>query len=301
MSLSDFTPPELLAGLVISTCVALGTPISARFLHGQAQAGKAKPEARAQEVPMEVTPVLDELPLLKLGGKKMRAKLPDMWQVKPEAVKRFEAASAPSPQAKDDPKAIPETPVIEGDAAAPPPDAEVAKEVDEDIKQMDAGETPEPQVEGEGSPDGVKEGTETDPLKARAVSLYRQRIAAWFSSRFREPTDIPCEVLGGLRASVSASVGGDRSVTGFTITSPSGNASFDARVQQTMQGTIGQQLPPPPKNYPDILGGTVFPVFTGTKKQCAASPSPSPAPNPDTPEAPTPEAPAPAPAPEPGD
>ena len=31
----------------------------------------------------------------------------------------------------------------------------------------------------------MKEGTETDPLKARAVDLYRAKIAGWFSSRFR--------------------------------------------------------------------------------------------------------------------
>src|SRR5690606_35242661 len=130
--------------------------------------------------------------------------------------------------AKDDPQEIPTSKVIEGDAAAPEPDAEIAKEVDE---KVDAGEV-EPSAEGEGAADGVKEGTETDPLKARAVSLYRAKIAAWFSSRFHQPASIPCDVMGGLKASVSASVGGDRSVGGFTITGPSGNAAFDAKVRE---------------------------------------------------------------------
>ncbi len=32
------------------------------------------------EIPIAVKPVMDDLPLLKLGGKKMRPKLPDMWK-----------------------------------------------------------------------------------------------------------------------------------------------------------------------------------------------------------------------------
>lgn len=301
MAWSDFTTGELALGMVISAVICVGSPIGARYLNLELEAGKVKPETGPKELPIAVKPVMDELPLLKLGGKKMKPKLPDMWQIKPEAIKRMEAASAPSPDAKDDPTKIPESKVAEGDAAAPPPDAEIAKEVDEDIKDLDAGEV-EPTAEGEGSPDGVKEGTETDPLKARAVSLYRIKIAAWFSSRFHQPASLPCSVVGGLRASVSATVGGDRSVTGFTITSPSGNAAFDAKVREAMQSTVGQQLPPPPKNYPDILDSSVFPVFAGDKsRSCAktepppkdpapADPKPDPKPEP-APEGPAPEAP----------
>ena len=201
------------------------------------------------------------MPLLKLGGKKkMRAKLPDMWKKNPP-VQRFEAKSAPSPMAKKTPEAIPTTPVAELDAQAPPPDAEIAKVVDENL--LDAGPPDaEPTVEGEGTPDGVKEGTETDPLKGRAVSLYRMKILAWFNARFRQP-DIPCEELKGLNAGVAATVGGDRTVTGYSLTRPSGNPVFDAKVQSTMAGIVGQQLPPPPPLYPEILQGVVTPAFQG--------------------------------------
>ena len=100
---------------------------------------------------------------------------------------------------------------------------------------------------------GVKEGTETDPLKARAVSQYKAKLTAWFNARF-SPPELPCEELNKLSASVSVSVGGDRSVGGFTVGRASGNADFDARVQSTMQGAVGAELPPPPPLYPDILG-----------------------------------------------
>jgi hypothetical protein len=204
-------------------------------------------------------PVLDDAPLLKLGGKKVKTKLPEMWKKQPP-VQRFQESSAPSMQAKKTPDAIPTSALAKPDAEAPPPDAEVAKEVDQTL--LDAGPDAAPTAEGEGAADGVKEGTEADPLKARAVSQYKAKITAWFNARFSQP-EIPCEELKQLSAGVAANIGGDRSVTGFSVTRASGNATFDAKVQSTMQGTVGQELPPPPPLYPDILG-TVFSVrFSG--------------------------------------
>jgi hypothetical protein len=224
-------------------------------------------EPPPESMPIKVTPVLDEAPLLKLGGKKVKTKLPDMWRKQPP-VQRLEEKSAPSPKAAKTPDAIPTSPVAKLDAQAPPPDAEVAKQVDQVL--LDAGPDAAPTVEGAGSPDGVKEGTETDPLKARAVSQYRAKIIAWFNARFKSPSkeEIPCEELTKLRASVSASVGGDRSVAGFSVGRASGNALFDSRVQSTMQGTVGAELPPPPPLYPDILSSTVSLTFAGRDDEC---------------------------------
>lgn len=216
-------------------------------------------EKAAREVPIAVTPILDDLPLLKLGGKKAKNKLPDIWKKNPP-VQRFEEASAPSAQADKSPEALPTSKVAERDATAPPPDAEVAKEVDQEL--LDAGPDAEPTVEGEGSPDGVEEGTETDPLKARAVSQYLMKIMSWFNARFKQP-EIECEVLENLSASVAANVGGERAVTGFSVLRPSGNPVFDEQVRSTMQAIVGQQLPPPPPLYPDILEQTVTPRFQG--------------------------------------
>jgi hypothetical protein len=217
-------------------------------------------------VPIQVRPVLDELPLLKQGGK-VKTKLPEMWKKNPP-VQRFEEKSAPSTKAAKTPDAIPTSPLAKRDAEAPPPDAELAKQVDQVL--MDATPDAAPTVEGEGSPDGVKEGTETDPLKARAVDLYRAKLVSWFNSRFKSPSaaEIPCEELTKLSSGVSATVNPDRTVGGFTVTRPSGNAIFDARVQSTMQGTVGAELPPPPPLYPDILPPVITPRFTGKDSEC---------------------------------
>lgn len=234
-------------------------------------AGKSEAHVQAVEepkpelVPIAVQPVLDDLPLLKLGSKnKVKPKLPEIWKKQePTPVKRFEERSAPSTKA-DDKKTteLPTSELADKDHAPPPPDAELAKEADPTLEDSDKKDAPE--MNEEGAPDGSKDGTETDPLKANAVNLYRSRIAAWFNARFRAPADtIPCEELKKLSASVAVQVGGDRSVRGFTITSPSGNATFDARVESTLRGLVGQELPPPPPLYPDILGAVVTPRLSG--------------------------------------
>lgn len=263
---NSFTPGQIGLSLTATALIQVfffTTLILAGKAEGRIQAEKP-PERK--EIPLKVKPVMDDLPLLKLGGKKVKAKLPDMWKKNPP-VQRFEAKSAPSPEAGKTVEDIPDSAVAEKDAEAPPPDAEVAKEVDQVL--LDAGPDAEPTVEGEGSPDGVKEGTETDPLKARAVSQYMAKILGWFNARFSPPVgQIPCEELKKLSTAVAATVGGDRSVTGYSITRPSGNPTFDAKVRATMDGIVGQQLPPPPPLYPDILGATVQPVFSGSGAKC---------------------------------
>jgi hypothetical protein len=245
------------AGLVEAALFALAVAAGASSAHI-----KPREETPPEAIPIKVLPVLDDTPLLKQGGK-VKTKLPEMWRKQPP-VQRFEEKSAPSTQAKKTPDAIPTSPLAKPDAGPPPPpDAEVAKQVDQVL--LDATPDAAPTVEGEGHPDGVKEGTETDPLKARAVSQYKAKLIAWFNARF-SPPDLPCEELNKLSASVRVNVGGDRSVQGFTVGRASGNADFDARVQSTMQGAVGAELPPPPPLFPDILETTLSIRLARTEK-----------------------------------
>ena len=216
-----------------------------------------------KEIPIAVKPVLDEAPLLKLGGKK-KAKLPDMWK-KQAPVQRFEESSAPSAKAAKTPEAIPSSKLAPPDAAAPPPDADLAKQVDLALPSATPSATPT--VEGEGVADGVKEGTETDPLKGRAVNAYRAKIIGWFVARFRPPKEeIPCEELKTLRATVQVQFGADHTVGAYTVLKPSGNSIFDAKVRSTLDGLRGEEVPPPPPLYPDILSSSETFTFTGPTK-----------------------------------
>jgi hypothetical protein len=237
-----------------------------------------------KEVPIKVKPVMDDLPLLKLGGKK-KAKLPDMWK-KQAPVQRFEESSAPSAKASKDPAAIPSSKLTPLDASAPPPDAETAKQVDQQL--TDAAPDAAPTAEGEGTADGVKEGTEADPLKARAISAYHAKLQSWFNARFRPPSEgAPCAELKKLGASVSVSVSGDRTVAGYTLGNPSGNAAFDASVRTMLDGARGEQLPPPPPLYPDILGQSLAIRLSGQKANCNDTPSAPSQPKPAEPTEPT--------------
>ena len=261
-ALRSFLPSEIVLAVGLATIVEGGLFILLATAKNQAQvhANEQKPP---EPEPIEVKPVLDDVPLLKLGSKKVRAKLPDMWVKKPP-IQRYEAASAPSPKAEPVPEKIPDTPLPKPNAEPPPPDASIAKKVEETPK-VDAGAPKRPQnLAQEGAEDGVKEGTETDPLKAFAVSQYRIKISSWFNARFKRPTgEIPCDVLKTLRASVSASVGGERTVVSYSIVKPSGNAVFDERVKATLEGIVSgaAELPPPPPNYPDILGTSISVAF----------------------------------------
>jgi hypothetical protein len=261
-----FTFIELAAAFTAAAAIEVAffsVLIAAGMAKGQVRSTQ---ETLTREVPIAVKPIIDDAPLLKLGGKKVKAKLPNMWK-KQAPVQRFEEKSAPSPKADKTPEAIPTSPVATADAEAPPPDAELAKKVDEML--MDAAAPTEPTAEGEGAADGVKEGTETDPLKARAVGGYRAKLIAWFNSRFQVPVGaIPCDELKKLSSGVSASISPDGTVSGFSVGSPSGNSVFDGRVQTSMQGAVGQQVPPPPPLYPDILPPTLALRFLGKNQRC---------------------------------
>lgn len=305
-----FSKNELGLALIAGLCVEV------LFFFILTWAGDAKIEEKKQiepiAIPINVKPVVDDLPLLKLGSKQTnQPKLPDMWKkATPTPVRRLEERSAPSAQAEENPQELPKSKLADKDHPAPTKDDEIVKEAP--VQLEDKEQPDQPQLNTEGAADGSVDGTETDPLKARAVDLYKAKIAAWFNARFKPPVDaIACDTLKGLVARVRVSVGGERAISGFALTGSSGNAIFDGKVSAFMAGIVGQQLPPPPPLYPDILESNVFPLLSGAGANCATSlpapkpqtPSPtpepsSPAPAPSSP-APAPSAPAPAPSPDP--
>jgi hypothetical protein len=263
-----FKPREVLVALLLAFLVEAATLLLWIYAGAGSVHVRAEQLEAPKEIPIAVKPVMDELPLLKLGGKK-KAKLPDMWK-KQAPVQRFEESSAPSAKARNSPDAIPSSKLTPLDASAPPPDAETAKEVDQTL--LDAGPDAASTVEGEGTADGVKEGTEADPLKARAVSAYRAKLLGWFNARFRPPEapadKAACEEMRKLSAGSVVSISGDRTVAGYSLSRMSGNAAFDERVKATLDGARGEALPPPPPLYPDILNDSLPVSFSGQKIKC---------------------------------
>lgn len=277
MSTSTFSTGEI--GVALFGALA----VQGAFLALLVLAGNSRGAIREEkveepiEIPIAVQPVLDESEYLKLGSDK-KPRLPDMWKKRePVPVKRYEERSAPSADAEDNPDKIPESELADKKHEAPPEDAELIEKTDQDLEDPDE-KTEAPELDEEGAADGIEGGKETDPLKARQIDQYRLKIAGWFNARFSAPSSIAgisCEQLKKLSASLSVQVGPSRNITGFQMTSPSGNASFDAKVQATLSALVGQQLPPPPPLYPDILGGIVSPRLSGGGAQCTPSATPA--------------------------
>jgi hypothetical protein len=230
----------------------------------------AAPEIdRGAAIPIRVTPVLDlDAPLLKLGGKRDLSRLPDRWvrQAPRPRVERRAFASARAGKSEHD-APPPDVKMAAPGTKPPPPDAELVKQADAPAPAP-APAAPPANVDEEGHADGVKGGTEVDPLKARAVDIYRAKIAAWFSSRFRvSGSGLGKDQLVKLRVSAVVSVGPDRTVSGYSIV-PSGNAAFDAAARTTLEGARGQSLPPPPENYPDVAQSQINVTFVCRENRC---------------------------------
>jgi hypothetical protein len=201
----------------------------------------------AQPIAVAITPVL------KLGSKNP-TNTPSPWQRRKPVAAKSEPAPLPSPQAQKTPEAIPTSRVA--DASAPPIASSSAAPTPDLAAPADAGAVVATAASTQGSEQGAANGTETDPLKARAADMYRGQLASWFASRFAIRGKLPFDQLKKLHASAVVTVTGDRKVGSFTVVRPSGDPTFDAEVHATLSRiqSGGAELPAPPPMYPDMLG-----------------------------------------------
>jgi hypothetical protein len=245
----DFLPSEVAIAVGVALLVQGAAGVALRMAN--VSMGDSPEIDKGAATPVRVIPVIDdELPMLKLGGKKQKYKLPDKW-LKQTPQPLAEQKARVSTKADKTEAGIPDKDLkmAEADAAVPPPDAEVAKSVDTPITELsDAAPS---NVDSEGHASGTKEGTETDPLKARAVDQWRSRIVAWFQRGFTcGELGIPDEEAKklGVTATVQISAG---TVTGYSMGS-SGNPQVDGAARKRLDATKGNSIPPKPENYPDI-------------------------------------------------
>ena len=261
---SNYSASEILVAVVVAL-LAETTGFLLLKSGGGTQLHADISDELSRPMSVSITPVIDDLPLLKLGSPKQPGKLPDRW-IAPRAVPRAPAQALPSPHAVAAPHAIPTTSVPDAGHKPPPPEAELVQKTD--MAPQTAPPGPPPVATVEGAADGVKEGTETDPLKAHAIDFYKSQLDRWFSAKFRIRGKIPFDTLKDLRASVRVNIGPDRTVTSFTITKPSGNPAFDDELASSLSAIVssGAELPSPPTNYPDILQSTQSFTFRCTNR-----------------------------------
>jgi hypothetical protein len=267
-ALVDFRGREVVAALLSSAVVLVGAALALQVASLDRPA--AVPEIDpGTALPVKIVPVLDlDSPLLKLGGKPDHARLPDRWvrrrPVPRVAQKAFVSTKAGKTEHDLPP---PDVPIADAGAKVSPPEAEVTKQVDTPFSSVvDAGAPAN--VDQVGHADGVTEGTETDPLKARAVDVYRAKIAAWFSSRFGvHGSGLDRAELQRIRVHAVVQIGAGHLVAGYTL-SPSGNAAFNEAARAALEGAKGQAIPPPPENYPDVEQSQIHITFVCRANRC---------------------------------
>jgi hypothetical protein len=217
----------------------------------------------AQPIAVAITPVL------KLGTKNPEKVLSKWQRQRPVAKRAAPEAALPSTRAEKTPEAIPTTAVP--DAAVAPHEVDASRPEPANLTAAEDAATTAPVASVEGSEQGAANGTETDPLKARAADLYRAQLQAWFASHFHIRGKIPFDTLKGLHAAATVSVSPDRKVEGFSVDRASGDSTFDDEVRSTLSQiqSSGVELPAPPPMYPDILRSTL-PVRFGctVRKDC---------------------------------
>lgn len=263
---ADFASWEIAAAVTLGLSVQLGFGLLILW---------AKPSEmdfaevdKQQEQPVRVMPVLDEeaLQTAKLGGKK--AVLPDMWQRAPASIKKAiqdkpappPDVAAPSPKADESPESVPskdkktrtvdsadpveETPSPGASTGLASATASVGS------PSLDATGGPE---NGTGGPGCVGEGcTKDGKLDDFQAGQYQGRLISFFKRGFAvKGLGLPPEEIKKLSVSVSVQLSGDGTVSSFTMSS-SGNATFDSAARSSLQAKVGQPVPNPPEERPDL-------------------------------------------------
>jgi hypothetical protein len=271
----DFRPSEL----ALASLVALPIPFLGAFALAVSSASslvELPAIDRGAAVPIRVKPVLDlESPNVKLGGGKVRVKMPTAWADPPAAAIPSEVRV--SPRAEDDPAAIPSKELPMASPSSPEPLADAPTSTATPNAEAPgtpgvssdgpAGDGPPTTVggasdgasgipgapPGPGAPDGDPNGDpNADPRKRNAARRYLGRVVSWFLVRFRAPcAELAPEERKKFRAVASVVLGPDGTVVSYSLTK-SGLAAIDAAAESAMQSAQGQQIPPPPEDFPEL-------------------------------------------------
>jgi hypothetical protein len=246
---TDYRSEELIAAL----CIALSVPVWSTVLlsvSNLAKLGAARAIDPGAEVPIQVTPVIDmDSPALKLGGKKVRAKMPKEWLDPEPRPTPNERTATPSTKASDDPDAIPPPELALNDGGVPLEDAGAVDDAGTASSDQDAAPS---DGQGGGSPLGVDGGTTTEVTPKHIQAAYHQRILAFLRAGFSCPA-VPDEEKLSCKPSASVSISGSGTVTSVSFNGCGSSAAIDAAAQASIQSKVGQSIPPPPEDYPNIM------------------------------------------------
>lgn len=239
--------------LAIAVAVAIATLLFASLALGFARAQADTPIIDVGiGVPIRVKPVLDVAASGVSAGGKGEAALPVEW-ARPEPPPETVPSVTPEPQPQPR-RRKPNT--KNSPAVEPPPGPEPPVG---DATTGGAGEGGE--TEGEGIPGG-------DPLGARAIAAYRQRLIGWLAARFEvRGSGLTRDELEKMRARAQIEISEDGVVLDYTILSAD-HPTFEAAARVALDAVKGEPVPPPPDYYPGALQRRIKVTFVCTESTC---------------------------------
>ncbi|MEX1362761.1 MAG: TonB C-terminal domain-containing protein [Nannocystaceae bacterium] len=281
----DLRPSDVLAGLAVAVAV-LG--LSVVTLAVARSAATTLTVAPGVGTPIAVRPVLDVAVGTGRKGspRSSRADLvPRAWARAPRpsrspdsssavAVPRPPSGTHPRSTAAADPSlSLPSLDALD-DPTEDPAETE-ASPVDTSPGPADAVATGGPESEaadaGTGGPDegdSDQGGDGLDPQGARAVALYRDRLARWLSQRFVvHGSGLSPAQLRRQRVRAILHLDYDGTLASFEIIA-SGNAAFDQAARDALESAQGVPLPTPPDDYPSDLQREIRVTFVCKESQC---------------------------------
>ena len=111
-------------------------------------------------------------------------------------------------------------------------------------------------------------GDDADPLAARAVAAYRQRLQRWLSEQFVVTgTGLSAAQLAKLSVRARIKLDADRNVVDYALEGKA-HPAFDAAARRVLEDVKGQQAPPLPAHYPGPLQSWIRVTFVCTEDRC---------------------------------
>jgi hypothetical protein len=225
----------------------------------------------APSVPVNILPLLDVVTDPPKRGHPLGKQVPSRWQRSAKIPKMAPPNQSPhspkptlQPSAPGGPASVRPPPQAASPAPSPAPSA-TAPEVTEVVGEGGAGSIDDVPF---GVPWGTEDGSDEAALQQLAVRLYRIKLIGWVRQYFRlRGSGLSTDKLAQLRVKGQVQVGQDRRVVGYQMT-PSGEPAFDAAARAALQAVTGEQLPPPPPNYPGLVQSVIHVTFSCAKDSC---------------------------------
>ncbi|MCC7541128.1 MAG: TonB family protein [Deltaproteobacteria bacterium] len=252
--------PGVVCGLLFVVVVHAGIPIGLLMTAPILEAGNDRVFGVRPDEPERILegPPLIEARFMRLGTPRDPRRLPTKNTRAPAAT---QTAPVPTSGVAVSTERNPTPPTKRRDPRFVPSDVRVdaLQRLGDRAQQLSDREQPR-QVEGVSAEQGgTLGGTETDPSRAQAGSVYAGTLRRLFQGAWERPPN-----SSGLSCSARITITSDGRFGDLSITRSSGNPEFDRTVENVLQRFSGRAAPPVPEDEAEHFLGRARPmIFRG--------------------------------------